>query len=72
MTSAISRAARTAGACALVAISVFTASMKPADACFMTNAWLDDCTMVYNQVCSYNSNGTGGYYVAHFGVINIC
>jgi len=72
MTSLLSRAARIAGACAVLAFSVFTASSKPAEACFMTNAWIDDCTVIYNQICSYNNDGTGGYYVAHAGVISVC
>ena len=72
MISIFSRGARTVGACGLLALSIFTASPKPAEACFMTNAWLDDCTMVFNQICSYNGDGTGGYYVAHAGIVHAC
>jgi len=72
MTPLISRVLRVAGACAIVALSIFTASSKPAEACFMRNIQVDACTLVYNQVCSYNSDGTGGYYIAHAGVISVC
>jgi len=72
MTPLISRTLRIASACAVLALSVFTASSKPAEACFMRNITVDPCTVVYNQICSYNSDGTGGYYVAHSGIISVC
>jgi len=69
---ALAKLTRVAAAAACVATSVFFASPKPAEACFFVFTQIDDCNWVSDQVCSYNYNGTGGYYVARSSIVSNC
>ena len=70
--NAIAKACRMLVAAACVATSVFAASPKPAEACFMIYTQIDDCNWVGDYLCSYHSDGSGGLYVARSGIVFSC
>lgn len=68
----ISKAARAVGACAVLALSVFSVAPTPAEACFQVLDYVSDCTVGVATYCSYNGDGSGGLYQAHYRVYYAC
>lgn len=51
-------------ATATLAVALCVGVAAQAEACFQASGGGDGCIAV--EICSYNANGTGGYYIAHY------
>ena len=51
-------------AAATLSFGLVAAAVAPAMACFPADAGGGDCVRTVFIICSYNQDGTGGYYVA--------
>jgi hypothetical protein len=72
MTSLVSKTVRAAGACAVLALSVFSLAPKPAEACFPAIDYVTECSVVIGTYCSYHADGSGGLYEAKYAVYYCC